>query len=325
MARLEIDDADADIDGQAGHEGAAEAASGPATRLAIWQRPIGVAAAILLALAGGGLAVWILTRPAPDAVARFVLPTPPDGALITLTNDSSVAISPDGTRIVYATGSAEHSTRQLFMRHVDELDAAPLRGTERGNAPFFSPDGQSVGFEIGTSLHRVSVLGGPATRIADGQIVRGASWGPDDVIVFGGANGLMRVPAAGGEPEPLTQPDPEQGEIAHRWPDVLPNGKGVLFTVWSGSYEESRLAVASLETGANHVPAHRGQLPSLRPDGAHRLRCRGLVVGAGIRSRSDGAHARQPDTGGGERVHALARRRELQRVAERIAPLRVRY
>ena len=145
-----------------------------------------------------------------------------------------------------------------------------IRGTDGGDAPFFSADGQSVGFRAqpGSVLKRVSVLGGPAVTITDpDQTPQGASWGQDDTIVFGSPTGLMRVPAAGGEPLPLTAVDPEQGETAHRWPDVLPNGKGVLFTAWSASDEDSRLAVVSLETGTVTYLLSGGSHPRYAPTG----------------------------------------------------------
>ena len=182
-------------------------------------------------------------------------------------NDSEVAISPDGTRIVYGSTVGEAGS-QLYLRQVGELDATPLRGGEGGYAPFFSPNGLWVGFEFGQqTLKKVSVLGGPAVTIAEGYSVRGISWGADDNIVFGDPSGLMRVPAGGGQPEPLTRVDPERGEIAHRWPDILPNGKGVLFTAWSGSDESSRLAVVSLETGAVTYLLPGGSFPRYSPTG----------------------------------------------------------
>ena len=162
-----------------------------------------------------------------------------------------MAISPDGTHIVYASGNA---ATILYLREIDQLEAVPLRGTRGGHAPFFSPDGESVGFRtVGDNiLKRVSVLGGPAVTIIElGASPLGMSWGPDDTIVYAttATQGLMRVPAGGGDPEVLTTVDPGQGESDHRWPEVLPNGKGVLFTAWSGPDEASRLAVVSLETG----------------------------------------------------------------------------
>ena len=110
------------------------------------------------------------------------------------------------------------------------------------------------------------MLGGPAVTITElDTTLRGASWGADDTIVFGSPSGLMRVPSAGGDPEPLTTVDPEQGETEHRWPDVLPNGKGVLFTSWSGTDVGSRLAVVSLETGTVTYLLPGGSFPRYVP------------------------------------------------------------
>ena len=221
-----------------------------------------------------GIAVWSLTRPAPPAprpLARFVVITPPDGPLLRSASYPEVAISPDGTRIVYGSGTGPDSTRQLYLRHVDQLDATPLRGTERGNAPFFSPDGEWVGFrDAADTLKKVSVLGGPAVTICElGGGPRGMSWASDDTIVFAttASNGLMRVPAVGGEPEVLTTVDPEGFETAHAWPEVLPNGKGVLFTAWSGSADGSRIAVVSLETGEITYLVPGGSNPHYSPTG----------------------------------------------------------
>ena len=109
-----------------------------------------------------GLTVWTLARPTPTprSLARFVIITPTDGPLLTLTEQSEVAISPDGTHIVYAL-----SGLGLYLRDIDQLEATPLRGAEAGHAPFFSPDGESVGFRTfpDNILKRVSVLGGPGT------------------------------------------------------------------------------------------------------------------------------------------------------------------
>ena len=238
----------------------------------VWQRPVpALAIALLLAGVAGLVGVWSVVRPPAGSLARFVINTPPDGPLTTANPSPEVAISPDGARIVYLSGSGVNNTWQLYVRSVEQLDATLLRGTEGGGyAPFFSPDGASVGFRDGTTLKQVSVLGGPALTIADvGGGVRGASWGRDDSIVFatGNSNGLLRIPSVGGEPEVLTTVDPEQGETAHRWPEVLPNGKGVLFTAWSGTDEGSRIAVVSTETGQVTYLLTGGSNPHYSPTG----------------------------------------------------------
>ena len=244
-----------------------------APTLQVWQRPVPALAIALLLVAIAGLAgVWSVVRPPADSLARFVINTPPDGGLNSVSPSPDVAISPDGAQIVYLSGTGGGDQRQLYVRPVDQLDATLLRGTEGGgNAPFFSPDGESVGFREGTILKRVSILGGPAvTIVADtGSPLRGASWGPDDSIVFAtpASNGLLRVPSVGGEPEVLTTVDPEQGETDHFWPEVLPNGKGVLFTAWSGTAEGSRIAVVSTETDQVTYLLTGGSNPRYSPTG----------------------------------------------------------
>lgn len=149
--------------------------------------------------------------------------------------ESNLVISPDGTRVVYTSGQAELGTIDsaggvLYVRAVDQLDGAPLRGTLGARAPFFSPDGNWIGFDDRTSgaLKKMPVLGGPAVTVCPlTSQLRGASWGTDDTIIFAesGRAGLFRVAAAGGDPEVRTTPNGEGGEIAHRWPEILPGGR----------------------------------------------------------------------------------------------------
>jgi eukaryotic-like serine/threonine-protein kinase len=196
-----------------------------------------------------GAAVWFLMRPEPGAVTRFVLTTPSEAPLF-LTNRPPVAISPDGT-VAYV------SAEGVYLRRGGDLDPVPIRGSEGRDlalaSPFFSPEGTSVGFIEGFGppymLKRVPVSGGPATTIAQFRFLPfGASWGRGNAIVVGSDQGLYRVSANGGAPEPLTRVT-EKGE-SHRWPFVLPDGRRALFTLWSGSVDTSRIAAVSLETGA---------------------------------------------------------------------------
>ena len=124
---------------------------------------------------------------------------------------------------------------------------------------FVSPDGQWVGFFTGPAMQRVAITGGPAVRIAttDGQ-PRGATWGPDGTIVFATfapGTGLQRVSHLGGEPTVLTRPDRERGERDHWWPEFLPGGEAVLFTITSGAggIENTDIAVLDLRTGRSKV------------------------------------------------------------------------
>ena len=232
--------------------------------------PIAAASAAMAALIGS-VAVWSLMRPEPPTLQRFVITTPPDGPLVPSVSYADVAISPDGTHVVYVSSVGGPSGRHLYVRALDEVTPTPLRGTERGSVPFFSPDGASVGFrDQDNFLKRVSVLGGPAVTICPlGGNPRGMSWAADGTIVFAtvASRGLLRVPEVGGEPEALTTVDPEQDETDHVWPEVLPNAKGVLFAAWSGSDETSRIAVVSLETGDVTYLLTGGSNPQYSPTG----------------------------------------------------------
>ena len=192
------------------------------------------------------LVTFVVTRPAstpPTPVTRFAVALPTSHALAVSVNDRDLAISSDGTHLVYTAGAEP----QLMIRAFDRLDAVPLAGITNARAPFLSPDGQWVGFfdrldeGHGTSilrdgyLKRVLITGGPPVvicRVRGGS--RGASWGPDDTIVFATSDpssGLLRISARAGEPIVLTRPDPAKDEQDHFFPSVLPGGRGVLFTI----------------------------------------------------------------------------------------------
>jgi hypothetical protein len=124
-------------------------------------------------------------------------------------------------------------------------------------SPFFSPDGRSIGFFEGSELKKVSIGGGPAMTLSrlTGTNGRGASWGDDNTITFATADlatGLMRVAASGGQPKPLTTPEQPIQEGDHLFPSVLPNNRGVLFTIvppGGSQIDSSQVAVIDLKTG----------------------------------------------------------------------------
>ena len=119
----------------------------------------------------------------------------------------------------------------LYVRHLDQLSATLLNGTDEADTPCFSPDGQWIAFFAGGKLKKVPAAGGPVVILADAPEPRGAWWAEDGTIIYAPhfRRALMRVSSLGGEPRPLTTL--ANGEISHRFPQVLPGGRAVLFTV----------------------------------------------------------------------------------------------
>ena len=188
---------------------------------------VGIAAAAILG--------WALfsTPPAPKQVTRFDVAFPANERWI----PTLLALSPDGSHIAYV--SFGQDGQHLYLRRMDQVAPTRVQGTENAIRPFFSSDGQWVAFWADGKLQRVSVNGGLPVTLCDCPDLRGGSWGDDDVIVFGTTVarglGLSMVPAGGGTPEPLTELDKEKGEVSHRLPDILPGGKGVVFTVFTNT------------------------------------------------------------------------------------------
>jgi serine/threonine-protein kinase len=227
--------------------------STPAANVRETPWPLIAAAGAVLAVAAAALGAIggpIFFPRRPTAVVRLTATpvtgvTPTDGA-------PDIAVSPDGSRFAYVT--VEQDRTRLYVRSLSQLDPVPIEaGLPR--SPFFSPDGQWVGFFDSLLLKRVSSSGGPAVTIATVTgIGRGASWAKDDTIVFAtnATTGLLRVPAAGGEPTVLTKPDTNQD---HLFPEMLPGERAVLFSVVSGGQTaaNAQLAVLDLASGTQKV------------------------------------------------------------------------
>jgi serine/threonine-protein kinase len=185
-----------------------------------------------LLVATAALALWGWFRPKPPApVIRYSMGLPPDQAMRQGILGINIAISPDGSRLVYV-GPGEGGD-QLWVRERDRLDATPLTGTVGASNPYFSPDGNRIAYSAGgyVQLKVVSVSGGPPIALSTpgGGSGGGGAWGPDGWIYFDSPNGLSRVQADGGNPELFIPYDSAGGEIGHAWPAALPNGKGLLF------------------------------------------------------------------------------------------------
>ena len=234
-----------------------------------WGRVVMPAAAALVASAVVGAGVWLIVRPTAGRVTRTTISTSGAAALVIVGGDRDLAITPDGSRIVYLG----NQSRQLFVRALDSLEpTAVFAGAPRGL--FVSPDGQWIGFvDNVTALKKVAVTGGPAVTLAtlDGSGPRGATWGPDNTIIFAtnsGATGLQRVDLASGQTTILTRPDRSKGEADHVWPELLPGGRAVLFTIAAvtGGLDAARVAVLDLQSGARTIlvpgASHAHYVPS---------------------------------------------------------------
>ncbi len=202
------------------------------------------------------------TEPPAQTITRFSLTLSP-GDSLTNTGRHVVALSPDGTRLVYV------ANQQLYLRELNQLEAAPIRGTDMTpTTPFFSPDGQWVGFWAGGQLKKIAVTGGAPITLCEAGNPYGVSWGADDTIVFGqGAGGILRVSANGGTPEVLIPMDSEKAERGHG-PQMLPDGKTVLFTLsTTPPWDESQIVTQSLETGERRVLIEGGSDARYVPTG----------------------------------------------------------
>jgi len=214
--------------------------------------------AILAGIAAAAV-VWML-RPLPPPLSRpavrFVIDTADSG--FTNAGRHLVAISPQGTHLVYST------EQRLYLRSLNQLNASPIRGTEpqpgrvvgntangstAGREPFFSPDGEWIGFWQDGQLKKVSLAGGPPVTLCGTQIPWGASWAADGTILYGqGPAGIWRVSASGGEPENLVKVKPGQVALS---PQMLPSGRAVIFTLADegGNWDDAQIVVHLLNSG----------------------------------------------------------------------------
>jgi len=169
-------------------------------------------------------APWRANKPVDRPLVRLDVELGADVSLPAPGLSSSVAISPDGTRLAYASGNPP----KLFTRKLDQQKAIELPGTEGGTIPFFSPDGHWVGFVTRGKLNKVSVEGGAVVPLADVSNFAGASWDEDSsIIVIDFTKGLLRIPPDGGPPESLA--GLANGETTLAFPHILPGGKAILF------------------------------------------------------------------------------------------------
>jgi serine/threonine-protein kinase len=248
------------------------------------RRPAVLVAALVGAAAIGALVVWQM-RPStmPARVTRFVVTLPDDQPITSLFYEV-LAVSPDGTQLVYSAGG------RLYLRSMSELQARPIPGTESGTqtaaavaslSPVFSPDGRWLAFFADRTLKKVAVAGGiPVTLCPVEGNPLGMTWSAGGIFFGAIERGIVRVSEAGGTPE-VVVPIP-RGQLAYR-PQLLPDRKTVLFTLASGTgvdrWDRAQIVAQSLSSGERRVIGE-GSAARYVPTGHLLYALRGVLYGA---------------------------------------------
>ncbi len=192
-----------------------------------------VAGVCALAAVTFGVLHWSHTPEKPRVVRSYVKATLSSGFLFS-GQVSGFALSPDGLRLAYVALNA-NGKGGLWVRPLDSLQAQPLAGTDDASYPFWSPDSRTIGFFAGGKLKRIEASGGPPLTLCDAPLPRGGSWSQAEEILFApNLNApLFRVSASGGTATPVTSLDAAKGEVTHRWPQFLPDGRHFLYLAGS--------------------------------------------------------------------------------------------
>jgi Tol biopolymer transport system component len=232
-------------------------------RMPIWKRALPAAVAALVVSVVSGFIVWTLRPASPGNVMRFPF-TLPEGQQFTGQTRLMVALSPDGTRIVYA------ADQRLYMRSMSEIEPQAIPGTDGGANPVFSPDGNWLvfGSSDGT-LRKIAVSGGAAVTICKIDQFSGMTWTSSDDILFGSGNrGILRVSAKGGKPETIISV--KSSELAYG-PQLLPDGKSILFTLAKNTggnpWENAQIVVQSLNSEQRKIILDGGSDARYLPTG----------------------------------------------------------
>ncbi len=263
--RLELDDMAAP--GPPGDPGRSQTAAPAISARSRWRQSATLVAAGVLV---GALAVlpWRSGSPLTRSnEVKFSVTLPEDERLAT-TELGALTMAPDGRAIVYVGGRG--NTTHLLVRSLDSGTARPLPGTFGAVSPFFSPDGEWVGFFADGKLKKVPASGGAAVAICDAADGLGGSWSGKGTIVFAAATGggLQRVSESGGTPARATELDVSRGEFSHRWPEFLPDGQTVLYTVGTvGEWSEADIVAQSLDGGERTTVVKGGTNPRYLPSG----------------------------------------------------------
>jgi len=233
-------------------------------------RPRLIAVMVVAAIAGGILigaaarGLWPSLSP-PRAPVRSFSITPKTELSLEALYHQALALSPDGKFLAYIEQGNDWRKR-IYLRDMEHLEATLLPGTEGAISPFFSPDGQWLAYvdHFHRRLKKIPIKGGEPIDLTSCAEFRGGSWGADDRIIFtpSRAEGLWQISASGEGLRELTRPDPNLGEWAHLWPQVLPDGDHVLFTSGGRGIE-----LYSLKTQKRQVLLRDGSFARYLPTG----------------------------------------------------------
>jgi eukaryotic-like serine/threonine-protein kinase len=175
-----------------------------------------------------------------------------------------VAVSPNGHTVAIVGHRESDRSSAIWIYEPGTQDATSLPNTEGASFPFWSPDGQSLGFFADGKLKKLSLTGGPAQTLCDAPTGRGGTWSKDGVILFTPSGhlgvGLYRIPASGGTPVQITVPDKSLLEDSHRWPVFLPDGIQYLYSAihLSGRRELSSVYMGSLGSNEKRLVTKAG-------------------------------------------------------------------
>jgi Tol biopolymer transport system component len=191
--------------------------------------------AVLLA-ATAGVAGWLM-KPVPSRSISHAVITLPPGQQLAGLDEPALALSDDGSQLAYV--ALQGNTQQIYLRSMDNPKARAIPGTEGGISPFFSPDGQWLGFFADQKVKRVSIREGVVVMLGDATSPHGGSWSPQRMIAFGSlpVGPLQQTPDDAPAPQPLTHL--EKGEVSHRSPQFLPGGKSLLYVAGTSSFNWS--------------------------------------------------------------------------------------
>jgi serine/threonine-protein kinase len=229
------------------------------------RRHLIVAAVALVVVAGVTAAWWILSAPAAAPVTRATITLPVAQAPAPgLTAQPIAALSPDGRQVVYVAGAP--GSYRLFLRAIDQFDAIPVPGTDGAHGPFFSPDGQSIGYFANGRLYAKALPDGQAINLAAAGFGDGAAWHTDGSIVFatGTGEGLYRIPSTGGERRPVLLNGVDGATLRH--PVFVADGRTILATAWRDTVRHSQVVAINLDSGVVTIVG-RGVHPRGLPDG----------------------------------------------------------